>query len=77
MAIRREQFGEWKIHPVTQALHRDLIEALESLVGSMVARLEPNPHMDQYTRAFARATDAILNWQPEFLPENMEGKDDD
>ena len=77
MAIRKEMYGEWKTHPATVELRKDLIETLESLVGQMVSRLEPNPHMDAFTRAFARATDAILNWQPEFLPEEQEEKDGD
>ena len=73
MAVRKELFGEWKTHPVTEELKTELKETLEQLVGQMVSRMEPDPARDGFTRAFAKAVDVIFSWQPEFLPE---GKDD-
>ena len=75
MAIRKEMYGEWKTHPATAELRKDLVETLESLVGQMVGRMEPDYDKDAFTRAFARAVDAILNWQPEFLPDEKEEDD--
>jgi hypothetical protein len=73
MAVSRELFGEWKAHAVTEELKKELTETLETLVGQMISRMEPDPARDGFTRAFAKAVDVIFSWQPEFLPE---GKDD-
>lgn len=69
MAVSREQFGEWKAHPVTQQFKDELREAVETLVGEMVMRREPDLHKDAFTRAFVRAADSILTWAPEFTAE--------
>lgn len=72
MAVNKTLYHEWKSHPVTEALKKDLRETLEALVGQMVTRIDPDPHRDSFTRAFARATDAILSWEPEFTTEEQD-----
>lgn len=75
MAVRKELYGEWKTHPVTDELKRELRETLETLVGQMVMRMEPDPGRDGFTRAFARAVDVVLSWQPEFITEEQDAED--
>lgn len=72
MAVRKELYGEWKAHPVTEELKRELITTLETLVGQMVSRMEADPARDGFTRAFAKAVDVILSWEPEFTPEEKD-----
>lgn len=69
MAVRKEEFYEWKTHPVTDELKRELRETLETLVAQMVNRMEPEPARDGFTRAFAKAVDVVFSWQPEFTEE--------
>ena len=69
MAVRKEQFGDWKAHPVTLEFRKELQEAVEMLVGEMVTRREPDEHRDAFTRAFVRAADSILTWTPDFAEE--------
>jgi hypothetical protein len=72
MAIRREQFREWQTHAVTEQLKSELRETLEILVAQMVNRMEPDPARDSFTRAFAKAVDSIISWQPEFTSEDQD-----
>jgi hypothetical protein len=75
MAVKKELFHEWKTHPVTDELKRELRETLEILVGQMVSRMEPDPARDGFTRAFARAVDVVLSWQPDIITEEADAED--
>lgn len=75
MAVSKAQYSEWKTHPVTEELKRELTVTLETLVGQMVMRMEPDPGRDGFTRAFARAVDVVLSWQPEFITEEQDAED--
>lgn len=69
MAVKQALFAEWKRHPVTQELLRELHAGVETVVAQMVNREAPDLAKDQFARAFVRVADDIITWQPEFIPE--------
>lgn len=73
MAVRRSLYLDWRRHPVTQELMKELAQVTEGLVASMINREIPDLHKDQFCRAFVRCADEVISWQPtEFLPEEEE-----
>jgi hypothetical protein len=67
MPMTVERYSEWKHHPGTQELMSSLMETLEMYVAKMINRGRPDPDEDQFIRAYAKLTDEVLNWRPEFI----------
>lgn len=65
--ITREMYGEWKRHEVTQMLMLTLKDNLENYVVKMLNRTSPDEYEDQFIRAYAKITDAVLGWEPEIV----------
>lgn len=67
MAVTKEQYSDWKNHPVTQELMADLTEECEGWVGQMIRRAEPNTAEDQFIRAFVKVTDNVRLYEPKIV----------
>lgn len=66
MAITREKFRDWKQNEITQAMMETMRVNLEDYIATMIRRITPNDAEDQFIRAYARITDSVLSWEPEF-----------
>lgn len=67
----REQYRDWKMNSVTQELMDSLRASCEQYIAKMINRMQPDPYEDQFIRAYARLTDEVLNWVPEFVTEEQ------
>lgn len=67
MPMTVERYAEWKHHVATQELFDSLRSNLEMYVAKMLNRDRPDEAEDQMIRAYAKITDEILNWRPEFV----------
>jgi len=76
MAVSKQLFGDWKRHPVTEEMLKELLQDTSREVSKMITREVPDGPRDQFVRALVKITDDIVTWEPDFLPEEDEGAQD-
>lgn len=72
MAVSKQAYLEWKKQTVTEEFHKNLVEAVEDLAGSLVGRRESNQLDDQYLKGWIKGLADSIEWVPEFIKEEDE-----
>ena len=72
MAIKKEDYLQWRQSQVTREMAEGVAEAATQVVQALVTRSESNPAFDQYQRGYLRGVQAALEWEPDFILEEGE-----
>jgi hypothetical protein len=69
MAVRKEDYIQWKNDQITQAMCEDVAEAASEIAASLLKRTESNPPFDQLQKGYLKGIQAALEWEPDFIQE--------
>lgn len=66
--VTKDEFEEWKHHPVTKLLKEHLEEQIESAKETLSREAGMNPLADQnLVGGIAAIKDDVLEWKPEYF----------
>lgn len=71
--ITKEEWFEWKGHPVTEMILREALEEMQQGVGHLIERAGDEPLKDKFATGKIKGLLWFIDYEPEL---NKEDKDD-
>lgn len=67
--MKKEDFVEWRMHPITQALYDDVAEAVSAIMNAVLTRIEANAGLDTYQKGYIAGVKSVMDWDPDLEEE--------